>query len=84
MLAAEVATIMHVKITPNDQITLLDQTVSQMEVAGYSDVEVDRATIALVSDLVQTADVVRDKLIVLGISEKDIADACVWARRSKE
>lgn len=84
MLAAEVATIMHVKITPNDQITLPDQTVPQMEVAGYSDVEVDRAAIVLASDLVQTADVVRDKLIVLGISEKDVADACVWARRSKE
>ncbi|RFC38731.1 MAG: hypothetical protein DID89_2727548229 [Candidatus Nitrotoga sp. CP45] len=75
---------MHVKITPNDQITLPDETASQMEVAGYSDVEVDRAATVLTSDLVQTADVVRDKLIVLGLLEKDVADACVWARRPKE
>lgn len=75
---------MRLKTTPNKQVTLPDETASQMEVVGYSDVEIDRATIILTPDLVQTVDTVRDKLIALGIVEKDIADACVWARRPEE
>ncbi|MBL0039184.1 MAG: AbrB/MazE/SpoVT family DNA-binding domain-containing protein [Candidatus Nitrotoga sp.] len=75
---------MCLKTTPNKQITLPDETASQMEVAGCSDVEIDRAAIILTPDLVRTADAVRDKLIALGIFEKDIADACAWARRPKE
>ncbi|RFC35425.1 MAG: hypothetical protein DID90_2727554477 [Candidatus Nitrotoga sp. LAW] len=76
---------MCLKTTPSKQITLSDETASQMGVAvGYSDVEIDRAAIILTPDLIQTADAVRDKLIALGIVEKDIVDACAWARRPKE
>ncbi|MDQ3267972.1 MAG: AbrB/MazE/SpoVT family DNA-binding domain-containing protein [Pseudomonadota bacterium] len=67
---------MHVKITPNNQITSPDH-------AGYAD-EVDNSAIVVTPVLPQSVEAVRDKLIASGISEKDIADACTWARRPKE
>ncbi|WP_239795461.1 AbrB/MazE/SpoVT family DNA-binding domain-containing protein [Candidatus Nitrotoga arctica] len=82
LLAAEVAT-MHVKITPNDQITSPDQSAAQVEAAGYVD-EVDSSAIVVTPVLAQSVEAVRDKLIASGISEKDVADACAWARRPKE
>lgn len=75
---------MHVKITPNNQITLPDEIVSQLEVGEYFDVEVDNNTIVLTPVVVQSAEAVRDKLLASGISEKDVADASAWARSSKE
>ena len=83
LLAAEVAT-MHVKITPNNQITSPDEIASQVEAAKYPDVEVDNANIVLTPVLAQSVEAVRDKLIASGISEKDVADASAWARRPKE
>jgi bifunctional DNA-binding transcriptional regulator/antitoxin component of YhaV-PrlF toxin-antitoxin module len=83
LLAVEVAT-MHVKITPNNQITLPDEIVSQLEDAEYLDVEVDKSTIVLTPVVAQSAEAVRDKLLASGISEKDVADASAWARSSKE
>lgn len=83
LLAAEVAT-MHVKITPNNQIASPGQSTSQVEAAGYNDVEVDSTAIVLTPVLAQSVEAVRDKLIASGISEKDVADACAWARRPKE
>jgi bifunctional DNA-binding transcriptional regulator/antitoxin component of YhaV-PrlF toxin-antitoxin module len=83
LLAVEAAT-MHVKITPNNQITLPDEIVSQLEVGEYFDVEVDNNTIVLTPVVVQSAEAVRDKLLASGISEKDVADASAWARSSKE
>ena len=74
---------MHVKITPNNQITSPDQIASQVEAAGYAD-EVDNSSIVVTPVLAQSVEAVRDKLIALGISEKDVADACTWARRPKE
>ena len=75
---------MHVKITPNNQITSPDQIVPQVEAAEYTDVEVDTTAIVLTPVLAQSVEAVRDKLIASGISEKDVAGACAWARRSKE
>ncbi len=75
---------MHVKITPNDQITSLVQIASQVEGARYTEVEVDNAAPVLTPVLPQSVEAVRDKLIASGISEKDVADACAWARRPKE
>lgn len=83
LLAAEVAT-MHVKIIPNNQIASPGQSTSQVEAAGYNDVEVDSTAIVLTPVLAQSVEAVRDKLIASGISEKDVADACAWARRPKE
>ena len=74
---------MHVKITPNDQITSPDQSAFQVEAAGYTD-EVDNGAIVVTPVLAQSVEAVRDKLIASGISEKDVADACAWARRPKE
>jgi len=75
---------MHVKITPNNQITSPDEIASQVEAANYPDVEVDNANIVLTPVLAQSVEAVRDKLIASGISEKDVADASAWARRPKE
>ena len=75
---------MHVKITPNNQITSPDGITSQVEVAKCPDVEVDNANIVLTPVLTQSVEAVRDKLIASGISEKDVADASAWARRPKE
>ena len=75
---------MHVKITPSNQVTPPDEIAPQVGVAKYPDVEVDNAAIALTPALAQSAEAVRDKLIASGISEKDVADASAWARRSKE
>lgn len=75
---------MHVKITPDNQITSPDEIASQVEVAACLDVEVDSTTIVLTPVLTQSVEAVRDKLIASGISEKDVADASAWARRPKE
>lgn len=75
---------MHVKTTSNDQIAPTDEIPSQVGVAEYLDVEVDSTTIVLTPVLAQSVEAVRDKLIASGISEKDVADASAWARRSKE
>ena len=83
LLAAEVAT-MHIKINSNNQIASPGQSTSQVEAAGYNDVEVDSTAIVLTPVLAQSVEAVRDKLIASGISEKDVADACAWARRPKE
>ena len=74
---------MHVKITPNNQITSPNQSASQVEAAGYTD-EVDNSAIVVTPVLAQSVETVRDNLIASGISEKDVADACAWARRPKE
>lgn len=75
---------MHVKITSNNQIASTDEIPAQVGVAEYLDVEVDSANIVLTPVLAQSVEAVRDKLIASGISEKDVADASAWARRSKE
>jgi len=75
---------MHVKTTPNNQITLPDEIISQLEVAEYLGVEVDNNTIVLTPAVAQSVEAVRDKLITSGISEKDVADATAWARSPKE
>jgi hypothetical protein len=76
---------MHGRITPNNQIALPDEMASQGETAEYIDVvDVDSSSIVVTPDLAQSVEAVRNKLIASGISEKDVADACTWARRPKE
>lgn len=67
---------MQVNIIPSSQIPPSDEIASQ--------VEVDSTAAALTPDLAQSAEAVREKLIASGISEKDVADACAWARQPKE
>jgi hypothetical protein len=75
---------MHVKIIPINQIMSPDKIVSPVETSEHFDIEVGSSTSALTPVLAQSVEAVRDKLIALGISEKDVADACTWARRPKE
>lgn len=75
---------MQVKIIPSNQTTSPDRIVSPVETSEHFDIEVDSSTNALTPVLVQSVEAVRDKLIASGISEKDVADACAWARRPKE
>ena len=75
---------MHVKIITSNQTTSPDKIVSSVETSEHSGIEVDSPTIALTPVLAQSVEAVRDKLIASGISEKDVADACAWARRPKE
>lgn len=75
---------MQVKITLGNQTTLPDKIVSLVETSEHIDIEVDSSIIVLTPALAQSVEAVRDKLIASGISEKDVADACAWARRSKE
>ena len=75
---------MHVKIITSNQTTSPDKIVSSVETSEHSDIEVDSPTIALTPVLAKSVEAVRDKLIASGISEKDVADACAWARRPKE
>jgi len=67
---------MHVKIIPNSQIAPPDEIGSQVEVGS--------TTAAPTPDLALSVEAVREKLIASGISEKDVADACAWARQPKE
>ena len=69
------------KLTSKNQITLPKAVVSQVDVAEYFEVTVDDGRIVLTPVRVQQAQVVRDKLQQLGISEEDVADAVAWARR---
>ncbi|CAH1903919.1 conserved hypothetical protein [Candidatus Nitrotoga sp. HW29] len=75
---------MQVKITPSNQIMSPDKIVSPVETAEHFDIEADSPTTVLAPALAQSVEAVRDKLIASGISEKDVADACAWARRPKE
>ena len=69
------------KLTSKNQITLPKAVVSQVDVAEYFEVTVDDGRIVLTPVRVQQAQVVRDKLQQLGISEEGVADAVAWARR---
>lgn len=83
LFTTEVAT-MHIKIIPSNQTTSPDTIVSTMETSEHFDIEADSPIIASTPVLAQSVEAVRDKLIASGISEKDVADACAWARRPKE
>jgi hypothetical protein len=69
------------KLTSKNQITLPKAVVSAVDAADYFDVAVEDGRIVLTPVRVQRAQAVRDKLQRLGITEQDVADAVVWARR---
>jgi UDP-N-acetylglucosamine enolpyruvyl transferase len=69
------------KLTSKNQITLPKAAVSSVEAAEYFDVAVENGRIVLTPVRVQQAQAVRDKLEKLGITEQDVEDAILWARR---
>lgn len=71
------------KLTSKNQITLPKAIVQQVEQTQYFEVQVENGRIMLTPMRVQPADLVRNKLADLGISEKDVEDAVTWARRER-
>lgn len=69
------------KLTSKNQITLPKAVVSGVDATEYFDVTVESGRIVLTPVRVQQAQAVRDKLEQLGITEQDVEDAVVWARR---
>ncbi len=69
------------KLTSKNQITLPKAAVSSVEAAEYFDVAVENGRIILTPVRVQRAQAVREKLEELGITEQDVEDAVLWARR---
>ena len=71
------------KLTSKNQITLPKSIVQQLEQTQYFEVQIENGRIMLTPMRVQPADLVRNKLAALGISENDIEDAVAWARRDR-
>jgi hypothetical protein len=69
------------KLTSKNQLTLPKEVVSGFPGATYFEVEAANGQIVLTPVHFQRADAVRTKLAELGITEQDVADAVVWARR---
>lgn len=69
------------KLTSKNQITLPKAAISCVDAAEYFEVTVESGRIVLTPVRLQQAQVVRDKLEQLGITEQDVADAVDWARR---
>lgn len=69
------------KLTSKNQITLPKAAVSSVDAAEYFEVTVEDGRIVLTPVRVKTALAVREKLEQLGITEQDVEDAVVWARR---
>lgn len=69
------------KLTSKNQLTLPKALVAQMDAAEYFEVSVENGRIVLTPVRVQRAQVVRDKLGQLGITEEDVDAAVAWARR---
>jgi hypothetical protein len=71
------------KLTSKNQITLPKAIVEQVDQTRYFEVQIENGRIMLTPMRVQPADLVRNKLAVLGISESDVEDAVAWARRER-
>jgi antitoxin component of MazEF toxin-antitoxin module len=71
------------KLTSKNQITLPKAIVEQVDQAQYFEVQIENGRIMLTPMRVQPADLVRNKLAALGISESDVEDAVAWARRER-
>ncbi len=69
------------KLTSKNQITLPKAAISSVDAAEYFEVTVEDGCIVLTPVRIKSALAVREKLEQLGITEQDVADAVVWARR---
>ena len=70
------------KMTSKNQLTLPKSVTAAVGSAEYFDVETRNGQIVLTPVRIQRGDAVRAKLAELDLSEQDIADAVVWARKS--
>lgn len=70
------------KLTSKNQLTLPKSITNEIGETEYFDVKVEGGQIILTPVKIQRADAVRAKLLDLGISEQDLADAVNWARQS--
>jgi len=71
------------KLTSKNQITLPKAIVEQVDQTQYFEVQIENGRIMLTPMRVQPADLVRNKLAALGISQSDVEDAVAWARRER-
>lgn len=71
------------KLTSKNQITLPKAIVEQVDQTQYFEVQIENGRIMLTPMRVQPADLVRNKLAAMGISEGDVEDAVAWARRER-
>jgi hypothetical protein len=69
------------KLTSKNQITLPKAIVRSTPAAEYYDVIADAGRIILTPVKLNAADLVREKLAELDITETDIQEAIDWARR---
>lgn len=70
------------KMTAKNQLTLPKRVTEAVGAPEYFEVEAKEGRIVLTPVRIQRADSVRAKLAELGIGEKDVADAVVWARKN--
>jgi bifunctional DNA-binding transcriptional regulator/antitoxin component of YhaV-PrlF toxin-antitoxin module len=70
------------KVTSKNQITLPKLVANRFVGVEYFDVSTDGESVVLRPLQKSRADEVRAKLAELGISERDVADAVKWARKS--
>jgi len=78
--------VMLAKLTSKNQITLPKRALDSLGAGPaptYFEVDVTDGRLILTPARVGSADAVRRKLAVLGITEGDVADAVGWARRAR-
>ena len=69
------------KVTSKNQLTLPKAILQQFGEVEYFDAQADEGKIVLTPVKIHPAEKVRDKLLELGITEDDIADAISFARQ---
>ena len=72
---------MRARLTSKNRITLPKAVVSALPESDYFDVTEENGRIVLTPVRINGADTVRVKLAELGITEVDVGQAVVWARR---
>lgn len=70
------------RLTSNNELTLPEEVVCAFEGVEYFDVAEDGGRIVLTPVRPSRADDVWDKLVDMGLTEADVADAVVWCRQS--
>ena len=69
------------KLTAKNQLTLPKAALSSCRDTKYFDVTEDNGRIVLTPVRLNRADAVRAKLADLGITENDVAEVVIWARK---
>ncbi len=70
-------------LTSKNQLTLPKAVISAFQGTEYFDVTKENGRIVLTPVRLTRADAVRAKLVDLGLSEADVAEAVAWARQAK-